>query len=365
MLLTFFLGSQGFFRLHSLRSAAVFTRSSIFRPLEDDPHLRDKIENEKDKLSKYAVKDIRDELRSLGIPSSSYHERADLIKLLAETRVVNFLRHKQEHKQQIRAQSETAKRIVDEIEEIRLQPWENVRRELNEYGLPSVGLTREEAIRSLALARLEIIAKDVSVDEKVREDYLESVISVFDNVSNVLQQSGQKIVETFSNGKDTVKSVAGSYERRGFTTSEQEALKIIKTGVEIPLSRKEVSKKPSSESLKAPIKINDIDSGILSSLADFFGTRVRLVFDVLTYDALLLLLNSGLNAARRAGAWAGGQALTASQSLLIACSICISFRRGILTFLGTLLTVRLIRIAFSAGLQQGSGSKDDDTISTQ
>jgi hypothetical protein len=182
------------------------------------------------------------------------------------------------------------------------------------------------------------------------------------------------IKNTLSDTKDGVKLAARKYERRGLTGPEKVALNRINGGVhfsdeqdvnEIEDENKKMNNRSYANSVKnerirKPVKIDDIDSGILSSVIKFAQEKFRLVYSVLSMDALRLLLDSSLRIVESMASWAGGRALTASQTLLVACSICIAFRRGILTFLGSLLTVKLLRIAFSAN-NSPSSFDDADT----
>ena len=75
-------------------------------------------------------------------------------------------------------------------------------------------------------------------------------------------------------------------------------------------------------------------------------------------DAIRIFLSTGIEIAMRVGVWSGGSDLTPAQSLFVACSVCIFFRRGILTFVGTMVSIRLLRIAF-LGIDNARETLDD------
>ena len=78
---------------------------------------------------------------------------------------------------------------------------------------------------------------------------------------------------------------------------------------------------------------------------------VRLVLKSPLVAVLLSFINlastAGNDLATRMAAWAGGKSLAPSQSLFLASLFCILFRRGLLSFMGVLAFIRLVRILFA------------------
>ena len=291
------------------------------------------------------------------------------------------------------------KSIDEEMDYIRrVMNFEDIKFELSAFRLSTDGLTYDEAVYALALSRLRIEPVDCDIDEvRLVDDFLRSV----KNTVNASKSS----VQSFLNGSiKSVKMVAKNYESGGYTSAEKDAMDVLNG--KIPKenfvsnfhSRSSWSIPADDYDTKAPTVShddgdNDNDRHVIGSDADNYNTvgsrgkrkktKVRYVTDNINrdiwtayfqklrdflspiinirlgLDAIRVFLTTGIEIAVRMGVWSGGSDLTPSQSLFVACIICIFFRRGILTFIGTLVSIRLLRIAF-LGVDNARETLDDN-----
>jgi len=77
---------------------------------------------------------------------------------------------------------------------------------------------------------------------------------------------------------------------------------------------------------------------------------------------LRLVASGGSKFAKWLGKWAGGKLLSPSQTLFLASMYCIAMKRGILSFMGFLMTVRILRISLE--YQEGVGKGSEEITNT-
>ena len=288
--------------------------------------------------------------------------------------------------------SSTIMNIDGEMDYIRrVMNFEDIQFELSAFDLSSDGLTYEEAVRALALARLRI--------ESVNKDEEEGLFEGFVNgMKSILAGSKGNVQGIVKEGVESVKKVARTYESGGYTNAERDAMDVLNGKIpkeeftsnfnsrstwSIPVDGYEVPQSKAVEGASKDEDQSDVDKigdsnayASTSNRSKNIGdrrrkkTKVKYVTDNINKDiwteyfrklrifiqpivnvqvgmeAIRVFLSAGIEIATKIGVWSGGSDLTPPQSLFVACCICILFRRGILTFLGTMVTIRLLRIAF-------------------
>lgn len=375
---------QPFLQLRLRDFRAFSTNNVAYNALNEDKNLKKLVDNVKTKLSNVSTREIRQELSFLGVSSQSYYERAELVQLLAETRVVMDIKNKQEKQEKVKQQSTMATQIKDEIAIITSQlSFEDICDELiRKFNIPAESLTSDEAVRTLAIARLKLYPLEHVHSDEGNTDLLSGFKSVFQNFTGSLFDSKEVVGGVVKEGVSSIMDIAGRYEMGGYTDSEKEAIDRLNDGTmsrggssifnedidKINISTEAADIRPGKiKSNKSRVKAltDSIEIDIFKTILRRAKHSLSPLLKLRSMDSVRSFLNVGVNLSRRLANWAGGSDLDPGQTLFISCAGCILLRRGVLTFLGSLLVVRLLRIAFGSNLERGEDEeeqqrRDDD-----
>ena len=303
------------------------------------------------------------------------------MKLLAEKRVVMEMRMELEQNEDSKIQDEVMITINNEMEYIRrVMSFEDILFELSAFQLKCDSLTYDEAVRALAFERLRVIPSVHAVesretgnstntmeDDDMLGEIVNGVSSGLNEISKIIVRGKGGVKGVMKGGFSSIKKAASSYERGGYTSSEHEAIDMLSgkiplsqeaskyisddeswSSMENDLDRNNNSRRKQSTPRESRVKYvtDHINRDIWASYGEKVRKTLQPMFGVQGMDALRALLSTCVAFIRRLASWAGGTDLNPSQTLLITCSICILLRKGLLTFLANLVSIRLLRIAF-------------------
>lgn len=290
----------------------------------------------------------------------------------------------------------------------RVMNFEDIKFELSAFDLSSDGLTYDEAVRTLALSRLRIepVGDEIENETGLLDGFLHGI-------RDVVSGGKDSAKSIMNDGIKSVKNVAKTYESGGYTSAEKDAMDVLngkipkeefastfhsRSSWSIPTDDYDIAKPVNADKVqvstdklqesvgrvvhtnnnvasntfnnnviggrkrkKTKVKYvtDNINRDIWTAYFQKFQNFIRPIVNIhLGMDAIRVFLSTGIEVAIRMGIWSGGSDLTPAQSLFVACSICIVFRRGILTFVGTMVSIRLLRIAF-LGIDNARETLDD------